>query len=75
MVRDTHADLRAKRQRTNATATTIGGTPRLGMVCCFSLLNASPGIFVHAYRESHFDIPNIYVLKIFPMNDVQIVLS
>ncbi|KAL5960903.1 General transcription factor IIH subunit 2 [Taenia solium] len=32
MVRDTHADLRAKRQHTNATATTIGGTPRLGMV-------------------------------------------
>ncbi|VDK24102.1 unnamed protein product [Taenia asiatica] len=31
MVRDTHADLRAKRQHTNATATTIGGTPRLGM--------------------------------------------
>ncbi|VDM32462.1 unnamed protein product [Hydatigera taeniaeformis] len=32
MVRDTHADLRAKRQHTNATAVTIGGTPRLGMV-------------------------------------------
>ncbi|KAL5107479.1 General transcription factor IIH subunit 2 [Taenia crassiceps] len=32
MVRDTHTDLRAKRQHTNATATTIGGTPRLGMV-------------------------------------------